>query len=431
MMKRLLALCLTLAMVLSIGLTAASAEGTGKEKLVMLMWGTTSSQEKLRDLIFTEHPELAEKMDLEFVIAGGNDLDTAEKFRLSLLAGNYVADIVMLNSLEIGEFAEMEAFVDVSDLIEANREGMLPSAIASIQYGDYYAGIPQHLKHYLWYYNKTMFDAAGIDPNQVNTVDDLIEASNKLKALYPDSYLMHVGNEQFYAELVGENWARCGAQVFDEKGNYVVNTDPAIRAVLEDLKKLKDNGVIGPIADWTPEWNAGFANRQIASTMRESWFSTFGASLVSEGEDEWSVAIPPVLGNGTERTGMTRSGAQALLIPKTAKNIDLAKEYISNWITYEGSYTITEKLGQATVRQDVLEAFADKTHPAWGSEFYKVTLDASLTAGRPALLGPKSASEQQIIGTYVNQYMNGEIDLDTMLEDCNNDLEMQLGNAFN
>ncbi len=427
MMKRLLAMCLTLAMLLTIGVsTTASAE---KEKLILLMWGTTSSQEKLRDLIFEQHPELAEKMDLEFVIAGSNDLDTAEKFRLSLLAGNYIADIIMLNSLEIGEFAETEAFVDMRDLIEANQEGMLPSAIECIKYGDYYAGIPQHLKHYLWYYNKTMFDAAGIDPSQVNNVDDLIEASNKLKAMFPDTYLMHVGNEQ-YIELVGEGWARCSAHIFDENGDYVFNTDPAIRAVLEDIKKLKDNDVLGPIADWTPEWNAGFANRQIASTMRESWFSTFGASLVSESEDEWAVAIPPAFGNTTERTGMTRSGAQALLIPKTAKNVELAKEYISNWITYADSYTITEKLGQATVREDVLKAFADKTHSAWGSDFYKVTLAASQTSGRPELLGPKSSAEQQIIGTYVNQFMNGEIDLDTMLEDCNNDLEMQLGNAL-
>lgn len=427
MSKRFLATLL--ASVMAVGACMPASAEAEKEKLIMMIWGTTSSQEKLRDLIFEKNPELAEKMELEFIVAGANDLDVAEKYRLSLASNSYIADIIMLNSLEVGEFAQDQTFVDCGDLIEANRDGLLESAIECCYYDDYCAGISQNLKHGLWYYNKTMFDEAGIDPNQIEDADQLIEAGLKLREMFPDSYLFHVGPNK-WNEHIGDAWANAGARYFDEDGNYIFNQEPAIRSVLEDFKRIYDAGIVGPIDSWTPEWNAGFANRQIASAISQSWFSTFGATLVTEGTDEWSVALEPRFGTATERTGMTQAGAQMLCIPTSAKNIDLAKEYISSWITYDGGCAITEELGQTPLRSDVFEKFEDVEHEAWGKEFYRVSRESSETAGRPALLGPKTAAEMPIIKGYINQYMNGELDIDTMLDQCNNDLEMQIGNAL-
>ena len=428
-MKRSLAILTTLVLAISL-LLSGTAMAEEKETLVMLMWGTTSSQEQLRDLIFANNPELAAKMDIEFVIAGSSDMDTAEKFRLSLLSGDYVADIVMLNSIEVTEFADQNCFVDCSDIIEPNKDQLLPSALECCYYGDNCVGISQSLKVGLWYYNKTMFDEVGINPNEIENVDQLIEAGLKLQEEYPESNMLHWGKTSC-PDLILDAWANSDARIFDEDGNYVFNTDPAIRAVLEDVKKMKDAGIVGPISSWTPEWYAGHASRQIASTMCQSWFSTFGESLVSDGTtDEWAVALQPKLGLATERTGLTQAGAQMLLIPTTAKNVELAKEYMSFWLTYAGGYEITSKLGSAPIRYDVFEQFIDQPHPTWGESYYTVAKYAGETAGRPGFHGPKSTLEMQIIKPYVVQYLNDELDLDTMLDTCNNDLEMQLTNGL-
>lgn len=401
-----------------------------KQVLQMLTWGDPINSEKIRDGVFEAYPELAEKMDLEFIVAGASNLDVAEKYRLSLTSNSYLCDILMFNSPDFVEFAEAGTLMNLDDIYtDEIREVIFDSVTDVCSYGGEMLAVPQEVKQALWFYNKTMFDEAGIDPSAISTVDEFISAGKQFMEKFPDTAFFHALPSSS-AETVQNAIAHNKGVYADADGNYIINQDPGVRQALEDIHAIFNAGIHVEIANWTPEWEAGFKDRVMASTLTESWFKTFGADLIKDSEDEWSVALWPAFGGSGEAIGTGSGGGLILAVPQSAANPDLAKEYLQKtFLEEEGRRVLNEISKLAPIRDDMFQEILDVPDPDWGEAYHPVVYEALKTAGMPSYVGPQYAKENTITSEYFNSYMNDEMSLDEMLEKCNQDLVQQIGSA--
>lgn len=398
-----------------------------KQKLIAMTWNDFSDAERIRDVMFEQFPELEKKIEIEYILAGSSNTDVAEKYRLSLASDSYICDFMYFNGDDVAEFAYADTLMELDDIYNADgiKDEIMPKALEVATYNDKLVAVPQEIKQTLWFYNKTMFDEAGIDPKEIKTTEQFIEAGKKFMEVFPDTAFFHgVPKAGYYMAL---NIMAHNNVVFkDEDGNYTIDSDPVIRKCLEDTYEILHSGINAEIQEWTPEWESGFKDRVMASTLTESYFKTFGSRLLEESEDEWGVALWP--GFGGEVSGMGAAGGLVMVIPKSAKNPELAKEWLQKcFLSKEGREVLHETSKLAPIREDVFDEVVDKVDSDWGETYNPATHEAVQLGGLPAFTESSQYSkERTILSEYVAKYLNDEIGLDEMLTKCNQDLEQQI-----
>lgn len=407
----------------------SGAKSGEKQNLIAMTWSDPSDAERIRDAMFEKFPDMAEKIDLEFVLGGGSNADVAEKYRLSLTSNSYICDILYMNAYDVPEFAEAGTLVELDDIYNADgiKGEIMPSALEAATYNEKLLAVPQELKQTLWFYNKTMFDEAGINPEEVTTTEDFIAAGKQFMEVFPETAFFH-GVPKVAYNMVFNAMSHNDAVFSDDDGNFVVNSDPAIRKALEDIYSILHSGISVDIQEWTPEWESGFKDRVMASTLTESYFKTFGARLIADSEDEWAVTLWPAFGG--EVGGKGEGGALVLMIPQSAKNIDLAKEWLQKcFLSKDGRTVLHDTSKVAPIRDDLFQEILNEEDADWGATYNPATYKAVEMGGMPAYIkGTQIAKERTIVAEYFGKYLNDEIGLDEMLDKCNKDLEQQVGN---
>ena len=112
-MKKLFAMLLVLALLL-----CASGAMAEKIKLTGMCWGSTGQYDQLIADVFAVKPELAEKYEVTWVLAGEGDGNSAEKIRLALSANENLCDFCVLNYTQVPEFARAEVLVDIGETVK-------------------------------------------------------------------------------------------------------------------------------------------------------------------------------------------------------------------------------------------------------------------------------------------------------------------------
>ena len=109
-----------------------------------------------------------------------------------------------------------------------------------------------------WFYNKDVFDKAGVDPTQVRTWDDFYEAAKKIRAV--DSYITSdSGDAGFFDSMT---WL-AGATPFEtsKDGETVtinLTGDKNVKTFTDFWQKMIDEDLIDTkTVGWTDDWNKG------------------------------------------------------------------------------------------------------------------------------------------------------------------------------
>ena len=191
-MKKMLAMLLALAMLLT--LTGSCAVAEEKIHLTGMCWGSTAQYEQLVADVLATNPELAEKYEVSWVLGGEGDGDSAEKMRLALSANENLCDFVVLNYTQIPEFARADALVDISGAIAPYEETMTESARTLTQYEGKTIAVPFEVKTKVWFYRSDIFEECGVNVEDVVDTDSFIAAGKKIQEKYPNSYMWNFGS---------------------------------------------------------------------------------------------------------------------------------------------------------------------------------------------------------------------------------------------
>jgi multiple sugar transport system substrate-binding protein len=170
---------------------------------------------------------------------------TDDQIIAGLRGGDSPDVAVSWESANVGQFCAPGGFEDLGPLLERDGVDMANFAEATLYYTQFNGvrcALPLLADAYGLYYNKDLFEEAGIDgPPQ--TITELTEAAQKLTKRNEDGSLAVVGLDPlfgFYQFTPSRIATMFGADWVDEDGKSSLSTDPAWTEALTWQKELVD-----------------------------------------------------------------------------------------------------------------------------------------------------------------------------------------------
>jgi ABC-type glycerol-3-phosphate transport system substrate-binding protein len=208
-------------------------------------------------------------------------------------------DMATLDQIWMAEFAASGAIIPLDDYLAAssvNPDDFFPGAWSSNVWNGQTWGIP--LNNDVWeemYYNKAMFEAAGLDPeNPPTTWAELLEACTALTKA-PDQYgIALMGTGEWVVVTMDSFIYSNGGSILSEDGTQATINSPESVAALEAYKALGDCSPPGTPNRNEPEAVGLFTAGQAAIGFLGSWQQ----DTLKNTELDWGVAMMPVPNEG-------------------------------------------------------------------------------------------------------------------------------------
>ena len=234
-------------------------------------------------------------------IAGG---DTTGRLLAQASAGQLPDVFMSLDSL-VANFAKKKVTLDLTSYLAENKvnvDDIYPSMLELGKYNGELHLVPREYSKVVTYYNKEVFQAAGVAfPKNGWTWDEFVATNRKLVQKSGDKITMYGTQCQF-------NWSPTmipmliglGGSVFNEDGTSCIVNNAATAAAFTQLKALADEGVL------VNTFKAGLPN--FTSGKVAMYFSVRAGTsdvIAALGEDKWDVVTFPkmpnkvVVGSGT------------------------------------------------------------------------------------------------------------------------------------
>ena len=391
------------------------------------MWGSTAGLDKELKALYAAYPDLKAKYIIKPVLGGAGDTDVANKLRLQLAARSNIPDIVQLNYSGLPQFATQGVLADLTGPMKRFSVNMTPAARKLSTYKGKMFAVPYEVKTKLWFFRKDMFDAAGINPASIRSTADFIAAGKKLHAKYPNSYIWNLGTPMAGYNL-GEILSGNGARFSDEQGKFVIASDPGVRKAFQDLKALKDSGVIANIADWTPQWQKGLADDGLASTLIGNWFTQFLPQYAPALAGKWSVTTWPTIAGAS---GGSEAAGSINVVPDAAPNKAAAIDILTKlFLTTKGNLALYHEMGLMPLTTSALNSPETlQADPYFGSALPKVQR-AALKGYKVFNFDPAALQEFALVQASLEQYLSGALTLDAALNVAQQAAESQIGNPY-
>lgn len=282
-MKKMLAVLMSVSMAAGMTATVSAAEG---EKTVLTYWNgfTGTDGEVMQQIIniYNETNTLNVEVQMERV-----SWDTLYQQLATSLPVGEGPDITAFATEKIGGYAESGAIMPINDLYESGQvdAAKIPEVFnENLQYnGDYY-GVPADIASLALYYNKDIFDEAGVEyPTDDWTWDDLEAAA---LALTKD-----VDGEHQYGFGMATNntiqmwpimiWA--GGGDFIEDGKSVFNSKENVDTISR-WANLITNDQIGPVTCTGADIDTLFSTGKLGMYFCGPWAAGgFDASGINYG----------------------------------------------------------------------------------------------------------------------------------------------------
>lgn len=293
---------------------------------------------------------------------GGNLFTMRDKL-LTAIAGQAAPDVAQIDQFWSSELAQAGAIVRMQNFIDADpdidKNDILDKAWETATYNGEIWSMPFSLSNIALYYNKALFEEAGLDPEKPPaTWDDLVKVGT---ALTQDSdgdgtvdqwglwfpLKINEGNVYYWFAFL---W-QAGGQIFNADLTRAEFNGPAGIEALQFWSDLVHKHGIVPLAP--PE--QGFENGKVAMTFAST--ARLNRYLDALGSDKLGMA--PMPGHVRRATGI---GGANLAILSTAKDRQAAWEFVKWMTSPETNLRWSMETGYLPLRQSVIESEAYQTY---------------------------------------------------------------------
>ena len=386
-----------------------------KEKVSLEIWTFVDFHaeyyERMAELFNELHPEI----ELELTAVTYPFEQMHEKVSIGLYTGLGLPDIA---ELEIFYAPSMVAnghdkMVDLTDMVEKYRDEIVWGSISPYMYDGKVYGAAYNIPVAVMFYNKELFDEAGISIDDIKTWDDFREAGKKITKDLDgdgviDQYMMAVTTEEINMWHVLTR--QLGSNVFDENGNVIVDCDENVY-VAEMLQKfIFEDGIATTISSYhDPNFFEMFNSGKIAAVPNPDWYmSRFEEFMPDLAGKVYVRPLPKWSIGGT--TSSTAGGAGKMIFT-TSKNIEVAKQYVEFvCLSQEASRRVLNELKFTSNRLDLYEdPEIYQPMPYFGNEIVMKTVAGLLDEIQPVYLGANHGLSETLIqeGLY-DMFVKGE-----------------------
>jgi multiple sugar transport system substrate-binding protein len=359
---------------------------------------------------------------------------------IAAIRGGNAPDIVSsFTSSNVGAFTTSGAWMDLGPLLKKSNIDtsiFTPATMYYTQYKGTRTALPLLADTWGLYYNKAMFEKAGIN-SPPKTISELVADAKKLTVRNPDGSLKVVGFDPFSGFYDGTppkiiTYAHYfGAKFTDDQGKSVLSTDPGWAELFKWQKDLVDwygyNNLVRFQAAQGDEFSSSnaFEVGHLAMTLDGEWRVAF---IAAEHPDlQYATAPMAVADSHPELYGSGYVNGTIIGIPKGAKNVDAAWDLVK-YLTTDSSALAQFSNGICNVPStlDSLKSPDLKPNPNF-TTFLDVFGNPQSTTSPITAVG---AAYQTLIQNFAVKNQAGKVpDLQAGLVDLDKQIDAQLAQA--
>ena len=242
-------------------------------------------------------------------------------------AGVGTPDIADIEIGRYGAFLRDGYLLPINDAVEPYQDDVIMSRIT--MYGDgtgNWYGIDFHLGESVAYYNMDIMNAAGVDPADIVTWDDYLEAGKIVLEKTGVPMCVVETNDLFLPQLM---LLEKGGQYVDENGNPNIDT-PEHAEVIEFIREMIEAGVciICPGGGLHEEEWYGFMNGGgVASVCMPLWYMGRFTDYMPDLNGKIGIYEIPVWNEGDVRAVL--QGGTGTSVLKFTQHEQLAKDFLA------------------------------------------------------------------------------------------------------
>ncbi len=297
------------------------------------------------------------------------------------------------------------------------------------QYDGKYYGIPFRATQSVVYYNKDMFDKAGVEyPKDDWTLDEYIETARKMAEWGKDQ-----GIYGTYTHTYANEWATIAAQKgqwYTEDGKCNIK-DPAWQKALETRKMLDDEGIqmpYGQIIAAKAAINSSFLGGKEAMVTAGSWLVRDMKNKEKFPFDfQVGVAYMPRFDESVEGLRSNYS-CSVLGIPENSKHKEEAWRFIRYYVENASNYIAASgnlPTYLPAYNDDMVNIYCEGS--GLDVSYAKKFFDPAVQLTTNKIIGNKGAEYMQIGKEEIEQYFNGEKSLEDTLDSIESRVNEALG----
>jgi len=343
-MKKMLSMLLAAVLVL----LAIPGVAEGNQVLTVVTWDATTTPYLIaqKEAFEASHPGVT----IEYVDVASQDYAVKAT---TMLEGNDKSDVFMIKEIDNLINWQAQGFAAPLDTTGYDMSGFVGTEVNYAVDGVQYA-IPFRSDFWVLFYNKDLFDAAGVEyPTNDMTWDQYAELAKKMTDADKGIYGTHYHT---WLSAVA-NWAVCDGVNTLADGNY-----DDLLYFYKLYQDLEDSGACMNFADLKAaglHYSAAFANGNIAMMPMGYWYVSTLIGYIKDGtcNFNWGItAVPHLEGVAAGSSFGNLTGA---MINEKSENKELAWEYIS-WLGGPEGAKATASVGArpAWVSEEVADAMA-------------------------------------------------------------------------
>lgn len=352
--KKLLSAALCAAMVGTMVAPVTTVQAADDTIVYWSMWESTEPQgQAIQEAVDAYMAETGVKVDLQFKGRTGN----REALQPALDGGTQIdmfdEDIDRVNGMYADYLMDLEELAKGNDY-EATANAALMAACREAG-GGTLKTIPYQPNIFAFFYNKALFEQAGIE-KEPTTWAEFLDVCQKLK----DAGITPMTMDDAYATcVIGYHLARL---VGEERVVEIVNNgewdDPAVLQMAKDIEDLATKGYFSEMVGsnvWPAGQNSELAVGTAAMYLNGSWLPNEVKAMTGP-DFQWGCFAYPAVENGVNGPETNNFGAQVFGINKDSK---MSKEAF-DLITYITKGEYDKKLADLSVGIP-----ADTTNAEW------------------------------------------------------------------
>ncbi len=305
--------------------------------------------------------------------------------------GGQIPDVAIIDNVDNQNFASLGLLKDITSEVSSMQSEYYEGPWSSTQLNGKTYGLPMNSNNLALFYNKTLFEQAGI-ANPPSTWDELAATAKKLATDGKMGLAVSgVKNEQGTFQVLPFVW-QAGGDI-DEYAKYGGEA-------LTFLKNMIDDGSMSSaVANYSQEdVRTQFTTGQTAMMVNGPW----EISNLSDVDFEWGVAPLP-----KAQRAATGLGGENIVAFEGAKNPEGALKFVKWMASNKGVQTFCDISGQLSPRPDldgklklssdpnmqVFEKQMEFTHARSYGENYNKISEAVQLSIQEALTGAKSPTQ--------------------------------------
>ncbi|RYH08389.1 sugar ABC transporter substrate-binding protein [Tropicimonas sp. IMCC6043] len=268
-------------------------------------------------------------------------------------AGGSAPDALSLDLIYTPAFAAAGQLKDITDLVESlpYRDALSPAHMSVGTYDGRIYGLPFSADASVLLWNKDLYRAAGLDPEQGPTTwAEIREDAEAIAALGDDTYGFYFSgscggcNVFTFTPLI---WAS-GGDIFADEGKTATLASPEVREAIDFYRGMVQAGIVpaGAQTDTGANFFAAFANGNIGISPSGSF--AIGALNNQYPDLDYGVALLP----GKEGGASSFAGGDNFVVSQDTENLEPIKAFLEFAYSVEGQ-TILANNGSLPVRADV------------------------------------------------------------------------------